>query len=76
MATASVDLQTWLSLLSTAYALGNVVYEGVRSIAAKELSTEELTQLEALWDEDVRRSARNAGIPYNPDNPNTPSAHD
>jgi hypothetical protein len=67
MAQPDFDIQTWLALLSTAYSLGNVVYEGVRKIAAGQLNQDELNALELAWDDDVRRSARNAGIPYNPD---------
>jgi len=63
------ELQAWFALLGAAMALGETVYDGVKHIAKKELTPEELKALEAAWDDDVQRSARNAGITPEPDTP-------
>lgn len=64
-----MNLQAWLALFNTAMILGRTVSDGVHALAAAQLTPDELAQLEAAWDEDVQRSAANAGIPPVPDTP-------
>lgn len=64
-----MNLQAWLSLFNTAMTIGRTVYDGVHTLAAAQLTPDELAQLEAAWDEDVQRSAANAGIAPVPDTP-------
>jgi hypothetical protein len=56
------QLQAWLALFSAAYALGEVVVDGVKHIAKGQLTPEENREVLALWSENRARAARNAGI--------------
>jgi len=56
------QVQLYLALLQSAYALGEQVYEDVRGVLHKRLTPEENQQVLAVWQDNERRSAANAGL--------------
>lgn len=56
------QILAWAELFKSAEAIGATVVDGVRGLARKEMTPEELKDVEVLWQENVDRSAKNAGL--------------
>ena len=54
--------EQYLQLLAIAINLGTDLVDAIRSHARGALSPSDYTALETRWQEDVERSARNAGV--------------
>jgi hypothetical protein len=63
------QLQMYLALFSAAYQLGDQIYQGVKGVAQSNLAPTDYAALVAAWTLDVNESAKNAGIPPEPDVP-------
>ena len=61
-----MNLEAYIALVQQATAiaadLGAIVREAVLAHAQRQLTPEEMAALKARWQEDVDRSARNAGL--------------
>lgn len=55
-------LQAYLQLLTTAKFIGEELYDGVLHLTKQRLSPEEMAAVQARWDDNAARSARNAGL--------------
>ncbi len=55
-------LRTYLALLSAAESLGAVIFTGVKALVRTALTPEENQQVLGTWNDNVRRSAINAGL--------------
>lgn len=62
-------LQKWLTLFAAAESIGEAVYDAVKNHATGTLSQADYLVLEQAWNDDVVRSAANAGIAAVPDVP-------
>lgn len=65
------QLQAWFALFSAAEFIGESMIQAVKNHGRKVLTPEQYAALETAWDDDVRRSAINAGIEPEEDLPLT-----
>jgi hypothetical protein len=56
------QLQAWLALFAAAEMIGQHVVADVKALAHKTLTPEENQQVLAVWEDNERRSAANAGL--------------
>jgi len=55
-------LQFWTAIVNVVVGYGQEVVDAIKSFAKTQLTAEEYVQLEQAWQEDVDRTAKNAGL--------------
>lgn len=63
------QIQAWMAVVSAAMLVGSDLVDAVKNHARQTLSDADYATLESAWQDDVARTAANAGIPVEPDVP-------
>lgn len=58
----AAEIAVWIGLFAQAEQIGVQVLADVKAVAHKNLTPEENAAVLAVWDDNVRRAAANAGI--------------